>query len=71
MATPISQQFSLPSLDTDGNALKASPEMFTLTLTDGTTVQLQVQDEVASKTETELNSAILNKNGFSAIVIPQ
>ena len=57
MATPISQQFSLPSLDTDGNALKASPEMFTLTLTDGTTVQLQVQDEVASKTETELNSA--------------
>ena len=56
MVTPISQQFSLPSLDTDGNALKASPEMFTLTLTDGTTVQLQVQDEVATKKDVAVNS---------------
>ena len=67
MATPISQQFSLPSFDTDGNALKASPEMFTLTLTDGTTVQLQVQDEVAPKKGSAgiTENHGLNTNDFS------
>ena len=46
--TPISQQFSLPIqglVDNDGTMEGAAPDLFTLTLTDGTTVQLRVQEE--------------------------
>jgi hypothetical protein len=65
LATPISQQFSLPlqSLnDNNGSTFASAQDLFTLTLTDGTTVQLRVQDEEAPKPEETIN----NENNLSA-----
>ena len=63
LATPISQQFSLPLQclsGNDGNPSGAAPDLFTLTLTDGSTVQLRVEQQ-ASKA----SNGMSNDNNFS------
>ena len=70
MATPISHQFSLPLQFLNGNDANSSgsaPDLFTLTLTDGSTVQLRVEQQEAKTVDIEANannSSAQNGNGI-------
>lgn len=60
MATPISQQFSLPLHCVNENGGGAAQDLFTLTLTDGTTVQLRVQEEGSKPVEIVENENMIS-----------